>query len=515
MSFTIATKPFLQRLEYFLKVSPKPELFISPSWNVSTVDSFVAGIEFYLEQCAVKFYSHAELLLEDIFALSIICSHVNILKDFKNIVTKMWLEKKVMLKLAIMLQPDTDMKSLQLIRRKLPDLFSGMCIDSDLFIQDPTNSSEYNLNSIQVFSEQTGIRICAVKVNIRNISKLQIESLKLCSIETLLFDTMNDNILKQDEIIKLLKNFHNCIVISKLDSNLPEIIRMFCLHGISFYLSRASTQVNIDIAQLMFNSLTVESNVQNETELVLLNKQRLTNAENILHAGYTMSSLSIYEKSLFLERLDMIRLRVGYTNPPPKRVAIFGSRSTPTDSPLYAEAREIAERIALKGYIVSTGGYFGIMEAGNRGAREGQEKISSSYPQSECVTSHTIFSQRMSCNQYVSREFFSSDLLARCSDLLKETQIVVVMPGTEGTLLELLIASAIGIVDTCVNPGYCKYIIAKRDPWERTLVSLSNNLTLAKANFEMNVRYFDSAAEAGHLIDECFALISSFHSNYL
>jgi uncharacterized protein (TIGR00730 family) len=52
-------------------------------------------------------------------------------------------------------------------------------------------------------------------------------------------------------------------------------------------------------------------------------------------------------------------------------VTIFGSARTAPDDPFYAAARETATLLARAGFSVITGGGPGIMEAANRGAREG------------------------------------------------------------------------------------------------------------------------------------------------
>ncbi len=52
-------------------------------------------------------------------------------------------------------------------------------------------------------------------------------------------------------------------------------------------------------------------------------------------------------------------------------VSIFGSARTPEDSPYYEAARATARLLAESGLVVITGGGPGIMEAGNRGAAEG------------------------------------------------------------------------------------------------------------------------------------------------
>lgn len=52
-------------------------------------------------------------------------------------------------------------------------------------------------------------------------------------------------------------------------------------------------------------------------------------------------------------------------------VSVFGSARLGEGTPEYAEAREVARRVARAGYNVITGGGPGLMEAANRGAREG------------------------------------------------------------------------------------------------------------------------------------------------
>jgi len=51
-------------------------------------------------------------------------------------------------------------------------------------------------------------------------------------------------------------------------------------------------------------------------------------------------------------------------------VALFGSARTPRDHAMYAAAMEVAAGFSREGFAVITGGGPGVMEAGNRGARE-------------------------------------------------------------------------------------------------------------------------------------------------
>src|SRR5947207_791075 len=52
-------------------------------------------------------------------------------------------------------------------------------------------------------------------------------------------------------------------------------------------------------------------------------------------------------------------------------VTVFGSARTPPADPMYQAARDLGRRLAEAGFAVITGGGPGIMEAANRGARDG------------------------------------------------------------------------------------------------------------------------------------------------
>lgn len=54
-----------------------------------------------------------------------------------------------------------------------------------------------------------------------------------------------------------------------------------------------------------------------------------------------------------------------------KAVSIFGSARTPSDDPYYEMARVTTRMLAEAGYAIITGAGPGIMEAANRGAKEG------------------------------------------------------------------------------------------------------------------------------------------------
>ncbi len=111
-------------------------------------------------------------------------------------------------------------------------------------------------------------------------------------------------------------------------------------------------------------------------------------------------------------------------------VSIFGSARLKEDSKYYQMAVEIAEKITEIGFGIITGGGPGIMEAGNRGARNAGGK-------SIGLNIELPFEQHF--NPYIDKNF-SMDynyFFVRKVMFVKYSQGFVVMPGGFGTLDEL------------------------------------------------------------------------------
>lgn len=112
----------------------------------------------------------------------------------------------------------------------------------------------------------------------------------------------------------------------------------------------------------------------------------------------------------------------------PKAVTIFGSARTPSNDPYYHAAAEIGRLAVQRGHPVITGGGPGIMEAGNKGAREaGGTSIGLSIQ----------LPMEQSSNPYINHEVKFHYFFVRKVMFLKHTCAVVVMPGGFGTLDEL------------------------------------------------------------------------------
>jgi uncharacterized protein (TIGR00730 family) len=111
-------------------------------------------------------------------------------------------------------------------------------------------------------------------------------------------------------------------------------------------------------------------------------------------------------------------------------VAIFGSARTKSNHPHYIQAVELAERLASTGYGVITGGGPGIMEAGNKGAKQGGGV-------SVGLNIDLPFEQFH--NQYIDRDHFLEFdyFFVRKTIFLKYSQGFIGMPGGFGTMDEL------------------------------------------------------------------------------
>jgi uncharacterized protein (TIGR00730 family) len=109
-------------------------------------------------------------------------------------------------------------------------------------------------------------------------------------------------------------------------------------------------------------------------------------------------------------------------------VTAFGSARTKEDSPYYQLARQMGAAIARIGFTVMTGGGPGIMEAANRGAKEGGG-IS--------VGCNIELPMEQSSNPYLDRCVTLKYFFVRKTLLIKYSYAFVVFPGGAGTVDEL------------------------------------------------------------------------------
>jgi uncharacterized protein (TIGR00730 family) len=109
-------------------------------------------------------------------------------------------------------------------------------------------------------------------------------------------------------------------------------------------------------------------------------------------------------------------------------VTIFGSARIGEGHPAYRLARETGRLFAEAGFAVVTGGGPGVMEAANRGAREGG---------GVSVGFNIDLPREQQSNPYLDIDVTFNHLYARKTMLVKAAEAFVLFPGGFGTLDEL------------------------------------------------------------------------------
>jgi len=108
-------------------------------------------------------------------------------------------------------------------------------------------------------------------------------------------------------------------------------------------------------------------------------------------------------------------------------VTVFGSARFAPEHRYCEMARQLGNQLARAGYAVMTGGGPGIMEAANRGAKEGGGLS---------LGCNIILPKEQSANPYLDRFIEMNHFFVRKVMLVKYSRAFVVMPGGIGTLDE-------------------------------------------------------------------------------
>jgi uncharacterized protein (TIGR00730 family) len=112
----------------------------------------------------------------------------------------------------------------------------------------------------------------------------------------------------------------------------------------------------------------------------------------------------------------------------PPAVTIFGSARIREDDPVYEGARSLARRFAERGWAVVTGGGPGVMEAANRGAKDGGGLS---------VGFNIELPHEQAPNPYLDISLTFRHFYARKTMFVKAAEGFVVFPGGFGTVDEL------------------------------------------------------------------------------
>jgi uncharacterized protein (TIGR00730 family) len=109
-------------------------------------------------------------------------------------------------------------------------------------------------------------------------------------------------------------------------------------------------------------------------------------------------------------------------------VSIFGSARIRETHPAYVAAREVGRRFAERGFAVVTGGGGGVMEAANRGAKEGGGLS---------IGFNIELPHEQSPNEFLDISKTFRHFYARKTMFVKAAEGFVIFPGGFGTLDEL------------------------------------------------------------------------------
>ena len=179
-------------------------------------------------------------------------------------------------------------------------------------------------------------------------------------------------------------------------------------------------------------------------------------------------------------------------------ISIFGSARTKPENKYYQLGVEIAEKLARKGYGIITGGGPGIMEAGNKGAQQGQGK-------SVGLNIELPFEQFH--NPYIDQDsnLHFDYFFVRKVVFVKYAQGFVILPGGFGTLDELF--EALTLIQTKKIADRPVVIVGK-EYWggllkwvEESMLHLEANISPDDVNLYALV---DTADEAVQYIDNFY-----------
>ncbi|TMK95636.1 MAG: TIGR00730 family Rossman fold protein [Actinobacteria bacterium] len=176
-------------------------------------------------------------------------------------------------------------------------------------------------------------------------------------------------------------------------------------------------------------------------------------------------------------------------------VTLFGSARVGEDSQPYREARAVARRFAEAGWAVITGGGPGVMEAANRGAKDGGGLS---------VGFNIRLPHEQRSNPYLDISYTFDHFYARKVCFVKPAEGFVIFPGGFGTLDELY--EALTLIQTG-KVMHFPVVLFDRDYWQEMLDWIRAEL-LADGMIspdDLELLYAtDDADEAVRLVLDCY-----------
>ena len=174
-------------------------------------------------------------------------------------------------------------------------------------------------------------------------------------------------------------------------------------------------------------------------------------------------------------------------------VTVFGSARFASGHRYYELARETGERLAQAGFAVMTGGGPGVMEAANRGAKEGGGLS---------VGCNIELPREQSPNQYLDLSIDFTYFFVRKVMLVKYSTAFIILPGGFGTMDEIFETATLVQTDKIRD---FPLVLLGRDYWGGLLGFLDGTMVPERTISPEDPRRFvvtDSPAEAvDHVLD--------------
>jgi uncharacterized protein (TIGR00730 family) len=176
-------------------------------------------------------------------------------------------------------------------------------------------------------------------------------------------------------------------------------------------------------------------------------------------------------------------------------VSIFGSARIHRDSPEYAAARKVGRSFAKHGWAVITGGGPGVMEAANRGAKEGGGLS---------IGFNIALPHEQGSNPYLDISYTFKHFYARKVCFVKPAEGFVIFPGGFGTLDELF--EALTLIQTGKAENF-PVVLIDTDYWEEMISWVRDELLadgmISPEDLEL-LHTTDDLDEAVRTIVDCY-----------
>ena len=176
-------------------------------------------------------------------------------------------------------------------------------------------------------------------------------------------------------------------------------------------------------------------------------------------------------------------------------VSIFGSARLGEDTPAYQAARAVGRHFAERGWAVITGGGPGIMEAANRGAKEGGGLS---------IGFNIELPHEQGPNPYLDISYTFTHFYARKVCFVKPAEGFVIFPGGFGTLDELF--EALTLIQTGKAENF-PVVLYDTDFWGELLAWVKGELLadgmISAEDLDL-LRATDDAVEAAEDVIELY-----------